>query len=125
MTDNDDLLRADARHAMIETQLDREDLACAGLRRVDDDGWPRSDLGEALAKPPTPKRRERKPTLESQLRQVWKAAQAAGVPVTVSIEGAAGKVTVSPRPANTAAAPDSDLNEWDRDLGTHPPEVRQ
>ncbi len=106
---------------MTEIDLDREELACAGLLRAnDDDDW-RPDAGDrrALAGPPTPKRRIRRPTLESQLREVWKAARAAGVHVAVTVE--VGKVTATPVNACT----NSDINEWDRDLGTNPPSPRQ
>jgi hypothetical protein len=82
-----------------------------------------ADRAEALAGPAQPKRRIRKPSLESTVRQVLKAAQAAGVSIAVTIEGQAGKVTATP--VKGAAAADSDFNEWDQALGTHPPEVRQ
>lgn len=68
-------------------------------------------------------RRIRRPSLESTVRQVLKAAQAAGLMVAVTIEGQAGKVTATPVKEGAVAA--ADINEWDRDLGTHPPEVRQ
>lgn len=106
--------------------LDAEDWRCAGFWRADDDWRVFTAAGpvEALAAPATPaRRRVRKPTLESQLRQVWKAARQAGVQIAVTIEGEAGKLTVTP--AKGTAIAYSDLNEWDRDLGTHPPEVRQ
>ena len=70
---------------MIET----DDLACAGLKRVSDDDWSfrsmereidrdadKHALAAFAASSATPKRRERKPSLESQLKQLWKAAQA-------------------------------------------------
>ena len=105
--------------------LDTEDLRCAGLRRASDDEWrlplDAGDLAQAFPPSAAPKRRERKPTLASQLGAVWKAARAAGVQVAVTVE--AGKVTAIP--VNGAAVADSDVNEWDRDLGTHPAEVRQ
>jgi hypothetical protein len=82
---------------------------------------PLGDLGKAPCSPEQPKRRVRRPTLASQLRQIWKAARAAGVHVAVAVE--AGKVTATP--VNGAAVADSDVNEWDRDLGTHPPSLRQ
>jgi len=77
------------------------------------------DLGKALASPP--KRRVRRPTLASQLLQIWKAARAAGVHVAVTVE--AGKVTATPVRGNATA--DGDFNEWDRELGTGQTEVRQ
>jgi hypothetical protein len=39
-------------------------------------------------------RRIRRPSLESQVRQLWKAAQAAGVQIAVTIEG--DKITATP-----------------------------
>ncbi len=110
-------------------ELQREELACAGFRRANDDWDTRlwfPDAGD-LAKALPARRRERKPSLASQLKQVWKAAKDAGVSVVVTIEGV-GKVTA--QPARAADLPPDilgagEMNEWDRDLGTHPPEVRQ
>jgi hypothetical protein len=130
--------------------LDDEDLACAGLRRRPDKwsfkamerevaaakeeavGGPQ----EARTQPLTPKQRHiRRPSLESQVRQLLKAAHAAGVQIAVTVEG--DKVTATPArgvapaptekaaPVNTTAVADSDINEWDRDLGTLPPSLRQ
>jgi hypothetical protein len=82
---------------------------------------PVGDLDKALGSPAQPKRRVRRPTLASQLLQIWKAARAAGVHVAVTVE--AGKVTATP--VNGGAIVNSDNNEWDRDLGTNPPEIRQ
>jgi hypothetical protein len=79
------------------------------------------DLEKVLASPEQPKRRVRRPTLTSQLLQIWKAARAAGVHVAVTVE--AGKVTATPVKGNAAA--DGDFNEWDRELGTGQTEVRQ
>jgi hypothetical protein len=134
---------------MTELDLTAEDLACAGLRRVTDEwrlglklsnldrfpvagGKAAGDIEQAvtaLAPPTPPKRRIRKTTLASQLRQVWKAAQAAGVQVTVSIEGAL--LTATPMSRGTVAPGDAapqgpttandTCNEWDRDLGAAPP----
>jgi hypothetical protein len=116
--------------------LTAEDLACLGLHRADDE-WsfeaiereidPDADdrALKAFAAASAPRqRRIRRPSLESTVRQMLKAAQAAGVTIAVTIEGEAGKVTATPVKGAVAAA-DSDFNEWDRDLGTHPPEVRQ
>jgi hypothetical protein len=107
--------------------LNAEDLACAGLfRRVTDDAWrffPDVDLAKALTKPgelaavsegrgnrgappATPARRIRRPTLEVQLRQVWKAARAAGVPIVIAIEG--DRLIASP--AGRPAAPSEQPN---------------
>jgi hypothetical protein len=112
--------------------LTAEDLACLGLHRADDE-WsfeatereiePDADdrALKAFAAASVPRqRRIRRPSLERTVRQMLKAAQAAGV----TIEGEAGKVTAT-LVKGAAAAADSDFNEWDRDLGTHPPEVRQ
>jgi hypothetical protein len=107
--DNDDALDA----AMIE-QLNGEDLACAGLRLANDD-WGRLDVSDAKALAPSaPPKRRRRPSLESQVRQVLKASRAAGVPVVITIEGPAGKVMATP--VKTAVA-DSDFNEWDAKYG--------
>jgi hypothetical protein len=57
--------------------LDREDLDAAALYRADD-GWSSKSIEReiaghrALAQPPH--RRVRKPSLESQVRQLWKAS---------------------------------------------------
>jgi hypothetical protein len=117
--------------------LETEDLACLGLHRADNE-WsfgaiereidPDADyrlLKAFIASSAPPKRRIRRPSLESTVRQMLKAAQAAGVTIAVTIEGEAGKVTATPVKGAAVAAADSDFNEWDRDLGTHPPEVRQ
>ena len=116
--------------------LDAEDLSCLGLHRVSDDDWDWRNWPEAaaaddrllkafVASSAPPKRRIRRPSFESTVRQMLKAAQAAGVTIAVTIEGEAGKVTATPVKGAAVAAADSDFNEWDRDLGTHPPEVRQ
>ena len=58
---------------MIELDLTREDLDCLGWRRVGDDDWrvfSAADRAEALAAS-APMRRVRRPSLESQLRQLW------------------------------------------------------
>jgi hypothetical protein len=79
---------------------------------------------EALVASSTPpQRRIRKPSLATQLR-VIKAAQKAGLPVkAATIDGVAltfGRPEADP-PASAAA----DVNEWDADLGTNPPSLRQ
>ena len=82
---------------MIELDLDAEDWRCAGFWRVTDDDWrvfSAADRLEALIASAPPKRRVRRPSLESQLRQLWKAARAAGVPIAVTIEG--DTVTATP-----------------------------
>lgn len=66
----------------------------------------------------SPKRRVRRPTLASQLRAIWKAARAESVTVAVTVED--GKVSATP--VNDTA---TDSNEWDRELGTNPPSLRQ
>jgi hypothetical protein len=84
---------------------DSGDLVGAGLgwRRADDD-WPPNEHRNNLTwlAPSPPKRRERRPTLESQLRQLFRAACAAGVPITVTIEGAGAKLTATPAQGNAA-----------------------
>ena len=121
---------------MIEIELDAEDWACAGLRLVNDERRPSPDennLAKTLAAPAERKPRIRRPTLEKQLKAVWKAARAAGVSVAVIVGH--DTVTVAPAPgrANVSSsdAPDivpavgGDINEWDRDLGTNSPSLRQ
>jgi hypothetical protein len=112
-------------------RLDREELACAGLRRVDDND---RDLGVALldeAAPAPRQRRVRRQALQSLLKQVWKAARAAGVPVIITIEAGAGKVTASQVASHvnqvTANHPNADVdgNEWDREYGANPSSLRQ
>jgi hypothetical protein len=80
--------------------LDTEDLACLGLHRVVDGfedwdwrNWPEAAADDdrllhAFAASATPpKRRIRKPSLESIVKQLLKAGQAAGVAIAVTIEG--------------------------------------
>jgi hypothetical protein len=111
---------------MIEmVDLDREDLRCAGLRLADDEwDWRRlvHDIeGSRLelwpaAPPEAPKRRERNPTLQSQVRQLLKATRAAGFPVIITVEGR--RLTATPARAN--AAPSEQPNAPDFPAG--PPE---
>jgi hypothetical protein len=70
---------------------------------------------EALAGPAAPKRRIRRPSLESTVRQVLKAAQAAGVSIAVTIEGET--VTATPT-RGIAPAP-----REDRTPGEQPPDA--
>jgi hypothetical protein len=83
--------------------LDDEDLRCAGLHR--DNEWKAFEREIAAEKaiagaqtgptPPAPKPpRIRRPSLESQVRQLLKAAQVAGVQIAVTVEG--DKVTATP-----------------------------
>jgi hypothetical protein len=90
-----------------------------GLHRAADDEWsfeaferavhPDADRAKAIGgpheartQPSAPKqRRIRRPSLESQVRQLWKAAHAAGVQIAVTIEGD----TVTATPTRGAAAP--------------------
>jgi predicted TIM-barrel fold metal-dependent hydrolase len=88
--------------------LDAEDMHCANLHRAGVDEWSFrsiereiSPAGErhaayiaALTAAEPRRRRTRKPSLESQVRQLWKASKAAGVPISLTIEG--GVVTASP-----------------------------
>jgi hypothetical protein len=72
---------------MIEIELNSEDLACAGFRRVDAewDAWMLAAMDtddpaqfvRSLAGPEAPKRRPRKPTLKSQLRAMWEPSRLA------------------------------------------------
>jgi hypothetical protein len=55
---------------------------------------------EALARSLPPSRRERRPSLESQLRQVWRAAKAESVAIAVTVEGR----TMTVQPVRLAAA---------------------
>jgi hypothetical protein len=87
--------------------LTAEDLDCLGLRRVvrgfenwDWRNWPEAAADDdrllhAFAARSVPRqRRVRRPSLESTVRQVLKAAQAAGVSIAATIEG--DTVTASP-----------------------------
>jgi hypothetical protein len=84
-------------------EMNADDLACAGLHRAGADDWSFRSIEReinqvathavALA-PAEPRRRVRRPSLESQVRQMLKAGQAAGVQIAVTVEG--GKVTASP-----------------------------
>jgi hypothetical protein len=56
-----------------------------------------------------PKRRVRRRPLASTVKQLWKAARAAGIHVAVSIEG--GRVTATP--VNGIAAPGGESNDND------------
>jgi hypothetical protein len=60
-----------------------------------------------LAAPPARSRRVRRPSLESQVRQMLKAGQAAGVQIAVTVEG--DKVTATP--TRGAAEPRSDTQD--------------
>jgi hypothetical protein len=79
---------------MIELDLDREDLACAGLRLADDEWrFPRPSLLDVLG--PAPKATSA--FKETDVRRVIKAIQAAGlevVGVTVTKDGAIDVRTV-------------------------------
>jgi hypothetical protein len=54
----------------------------------------RADRLTAMTPPSEPRRRVRRPSLESQVRQMFKAGQAAGVSIALTIEG--GVVTATP-----------------------------
>jgi hypothetical protein len=101
--------------------LTAEDLDCLGLRRVvsgfedwDWQDWPEAAadddrlLKAFAARSAPPRRRVRRPSLESTVRQVLKAAQAAGVLIAVTIEG--DTVTATPARGNVgepASSPES------------------
>jgi hypothetical protein len=73
------------------------------------------------------KRRERRERIAHDLAVV-KAAERAGLPVKRAAIDGVDLEFGQPAPAtpvNRTAVADSDINEWDRDLGTYPPEVRQ
>jgi len=92
MTDNDALIRAFR-------------TATFKLARV---GFAHPPV-EAAGKPPAAaQRRIRRPSLESTAKQLWKAARAAGVEITMTVEG--GAVTVTPAPVRAPAA-SSESNE--------------
>jgi hypothetical protein len=99
---------------MIEMDLTREDLDCLGWHRADDDEW--SERAEAMMNAliaSAPKqRRVRRPTLESTVKQLLKAAQAAGVSIAVIVEGD----TVTATPARGIAT----ANREDRTPGEPP-----
>jgi hypothetical protein len=101
---------------MIEMDLDRETLDCLGLRRVGDDEWtfPRLSLLDALG--PAPKaKRARRPTISQIEKETGRVVTA----VTVAPDGSRTYAL-----GEKADAPVT-LNEWDRALGTHPPQIRQ
>jgi len=86
------------------------DLVGAGVGwRLANDDWDagrRRERREELAAWAPPKRRERRPTLESQVRQLFRAARAAGVTITVTIEGPDGvRLTVTPAGRSTPSEP--------------------
>lgn len=97
------------------------DLVGAGLGwRLANDDWDagrrrerREELLAELAAWAPPKRRERRPTLESQVRQLFRAARAAGVTITVTIEGPDG-VRLTVTPAGRSAASEPALDEAPR-----------
>jgi hypothetical protein len=108
--------------------LTAEDLDCLGLRRVvrgfedrDWRNWPEAAAADdrllnAFAARSAPRqRRVRRPSLESTVRQVLKAAQAAGVSIAVTIEG--DTVTASP---TRGIAP---ATREDRTPGEQPPDA--
>jgi hypothetical protein len=121
--------------------LDGEDLACAGLKRSGAD-W-RDDAGDPLVAPvpsgdpelvPAELVRIIRGPRTDMLRMnqrarakaalaVIKAAQKAGVgPVRrMTIDG----VTIEFGQPDAPGANDAELNEWDRDLGPNPPQIRQ
>ena len=111
--------------------LDPEAVALAlGGRIVDDDPWSirqqrqaDAEYARAMAALERRKRRER---LAREIA-VIKAMQKAGLPVRrATVEGV--DLTFG-QPAAEKAAPvngtAAEFNEWDADLGTHPPETRQ
>jgi hypothetical protein len=107
-----------------DRDLDADDLACAGLHRAGD-SWSSiarsiereinqaADRLAAMKPPAEPRRRVRKPSLESQVRQMLKAGQAAGVQIAVTVEG--GKVTASP--ARVGSVRQADTSEPDAPSG--------
>jgi hypothetical protein len=118
--------------------LDAEDLDAVGYRRAFDDGWSFRSIereigsisskfedlnaGEREALAPAPRRRTRKPSLESQVRQMHKAGQAAGVPLTLTVEG--GTVTASPAKSFRQAEPsepepDDEVEAWIKRQAAH------
>ena len=99
---------------------DTGDLVGAGLgwRRVDTewDARTRREQHEALLAllaalaPSSPKRRKRRPTLESQVKQLFRAARASDVAITVTIEAPDG-VRLTVTPVSRKAAEPVGLNE--------------
>ena len=65
-----------------------------------------SDLAKAF---PTRRIRERRPTLESQLRQLWRAAREQGLNIIVTVE--ADKITAQPQRASAAGSEGADPDE--------------
>jgi hypothetical protein len=94
------------------SDLDREDLACAGLRRVSDDFLAGLDREARLAafrpraNPAPPRPRQRKPSLA---RLVAKAKQL-GVDVTIEPDGTATFRTGTV--ATDASDPETELKNW-------------
>ena len=84
---------------------------------ADDPGW------DCVPDYPPKRPRTRKPNLKALLRQAIKA----GLTVrSVVVEGECTRLELGqpgPTPERTTA--DSDTNEWDTDLGTLPPSLRQ
>jgi hypothetical protein len=61
----------------------------------------------------------RRPSVARQAAQLWRAARTVGLDVAVTVEG--DKITATPLTEHTSG----EDNEWDRDLGCNPAEVRQ
>src|SRR5262245_10593809 len=100
---------------MIEIDLDRENLDCLGLRRADEEPWfPRVSLLDALG--PAPKaKRARRPTIP----QIEKESGRIVTAITIAADGSRTYAL-----GERADAP-ATFNEWDQDLGTHPPQIHQ
>jgi hypothetical protein len=96
--------------------LDAESLDCLGLHRADaydvEERRARAERHaayiDAMAPAPEPRRRVRKPSLESQVRQVMKAAKAAGVSIALTVEGDTVTATPMSRAATQVSEPPAD-----------------
>jgi hypothetical protein len=70
---------------------------------------------KAAGMPLGKRRRPRSPSLTTRMQQIWKAARAAGVEVTVTVEG--DKLTATPVRGNALGEPERDdpfANPWDQ-----------
>ena len=112
--------------------LDAEALALAlGGRIVDDDPWSvrerRKQHDEYFRAAAALQRRERRREEARQIA-VIKRAEKAGLSIKRAVIDGVVVEFGQPEAKAAAAGPavaDSDFNEWDRDLGTNPPSLRQ
>jgi hypothetical protein len=79
----------------------------------------------SATRPSRPAKKPRLPNLETALKAADRAGcQVKGAAIYVDrVEITFGQPDA--KPGTAAAVGDSEVNEWDRDLGTNPPSVRQ